>query len=40
MIRLFTAVRLPVHIRMALPVPEGTGMKTDVRHETSDIVDA
>jgi RNA 2',3'-cyclic 3'-phosphodiesterase len=28
MIRLFTAVRLPVHIRMALPVPEGTGMKT------------
>ncbi|MFU8859504.1 MAG: RNA 2',3'-cyclic phosphodiesterase [Cyclonatronaceae bacterium] len=28
MIRLFTAVRVPDHIRMALPVPDGAGMKT------------
>lgn len=28
MIRLFTAVQLPDHIRMAIPVQEGAGMKT------------
>ena len=28
MIRLFTAVRLPDHIRNAIPVPESDGMKT------------